>query len=147
MADSDFDRINREWQVGQDQLVPLSVAASMIFYQAHGSAAAIRSPADFNDALDLAASALSRLVAVYAIAPGGSRVALHIDLTAGSFSRGATQFRLREGSMHAAMLVRRGDAVSAMSLIRRTGIPFSFALSPDATEERALEAKEEKPRL
>lgn len=149
MAGYDFDRVNREWQVSQDQLVPLSVAAAMIFYQAHGSTAAIRSGADFNDALDIAASALSRLVAVYAIEQGGSRVTLSIDLTAGSFCRGATQFRKRDGGMYAAMLVRRGDAVSAMSLIRRTGVPFAFVLAPakeGEQQEHEQQQEQEKPR-
>jgi len=54
-------------QSAHDYYVPLPVAAAIAFHQAHGSSKAIVSRDDYDDALNLAGAALSRLVTIYVL--------------------------------------------------------------------------------
>lgn len=114
-----------------DFYLSLPVAAAIAFHQAHRNTKAIVSRQDYDDALNIAAAALSRLLTIYVLRdPREGRVALPIDLTQMHFTRGAT--RLRSGNeIIGELWVARRELVSALSLIRRTGLPFSFAATKD----------------
>jgi hypothetical protein len=118
-------------QRAEDAYLPLPVAAAITFHQAHGGAKAIVTLADYQDALSIAAAALSRLVPIYTLQhPAEGRVALKVDLTKAHFARGATQLRNGEEAI-GELSVARKDLVSALALIKRTGLPFTFAGTKD----------------
>jgi ribosomal subunit interface protein len=113
-----------------DTYVAMSVAAAITFHQAHGNTRAIISRRDYDDALGIAAAALSRLIPIYTLRdPSEGRVRVVADLTRQRFARGASELHGTDGSSVGALSVVRSDLISAISLIRRTGLPFSFALS------------------
>ena len=138
MAD-ELGRADHEWRIGQETHVALSVAAAMAFHEAQGrSTTAIRSGDDHDDALNMAASALSRLLTIYTFDEGTrARVAVKLDMLNGKFVRGAMEFRRSNGSVVGSMSVRRGDLTSALSLIKRVGIPFGLALEAEPDETAA----------
>jgi hypothetical protein len=112
--------------------VPLPVAAAMTFHQAHRNTKAIITREDYDDALNMAAAALSRLVPVYRIDdPAQEHAAVAVDLTRHRFARGATELRGGNQAPLRDLSVRQGDLQSALSLIRRAGITFTLALSPE----------------
>jgi hypothetical protein len=118
-------------QRAQDFYLPLSVAAAIAFHQAHGNTKAIVTRQDYDDALNIAAAALSRLITIYILRdPREGRVALAVDLTQSHFARGATQLRSAKETIGELWVARR-ELVSALSLIKRTGLPFSFAATKD----------------
>jgi hypothetical protein len=112
--------------------LPLPVAAAIAFHQAHGNTKAIVSRRDYDDALNIAAAALSRLVTIYVMRdPREGRVPLAVDLTRSHFTRGATQLHDAHETI-GRLSVARGELLSALSLIKRTGLPFSFAIGKDS---------------
>ena len=114
--------------------VPLPVAAAMTFHQVHGNAKAIISRDDYDDALNIAAVALSRLVTLFRLVDAREgRTPVVADLTKQHFARGATELRCHDGQPTVRDLsVKRSDMLSAISLIKRIGLPFSFAMLPEA---------------
>jgi hypothetical protein len=78
------------------------------------------------DALNIAASALSRLVTIYSF-DGAGHAPIVLDLTQGRFVDGATAFRLNDArsSTLTSLLVKRSDLGSALLHIRRAGLPFT----------------------
>ena len=115
--------------------IPLAVAAAITFHQVQGNARAIVSRQDYDDALGIAAAALSRLVSIYTtLDPREGRVAVPVDLTKQHFVHGATELRSADGSSMRDLSVQRGEMLSAISLIKRAGLPFSFALLSSLTE-------------
>lgn len=146
MAD-ELGRADHEWRIGQESFLSLSAAAALAFHQAQGgSSKAVVSREDFDDALNIAASALSRLVPIYVVDEAArTRVEVKLEVTSGRFMHGATEFHRRDGSLVIAMTVRRGDLVSALSLIKRVGIPFGLALGSE-TESPAAPRAPAKPR-
>lgn len=118
-------------QRGEDMYLPLAVAAAITFHQVHRSTKAIVTRQDYDDALSIAAAALSRLIPIYSLRdPRLGRLAIKVDLTKAQFARGATQLRSADGT-DGELSVARRDLVAALSLIKRTGLPFSFALRRD----------------
>jgi hypothetical protein len=115
-------------QRAEDLYLPLAVAAAITFHQAQGGTKAIVTRQDYNDALSIAAAALSRLIPIYAVRdPRLGRVPIKVDLTKAQFARGATQLRKSDETL-SELSVSRRDLVGALSLIKRTGLPFCFAL-------------------
>jgi hypothetical protein len=111
----------------QEIYLPLSVAAAIAFHEVHRSAKAIVSQSDYDDALSIAAAALSRLICIYTLRDRRQgRVAVAVDLAKAHFARGATQLHGTEETI-GELWVSRRELVSALSLIKRTGLPFSFA--------------------
>jgi hypothetical protein len=120
--------------------VPLPVAAAMTFHQVHGNTRAIVSRDDYDDALNIAAVALSRLVPLYVIGdPRDGHTPLSPDFTRQHFARGATELRCADAPPVRDMSIKRSDLLSAVSLIKRAGLPFAFAI------ERAPEAPGSEP--
>lgn len=111
---------------GHGDYMALAAAAAIAFREAHYAGGAA-SAEDLADALNIAASALSRLVTIYAFdAPSDSHVPVVLDLTKGRFVDGAALFRPHalDGSAIGSLAVRHDDLASALSLIRRTGLPY-----------------------
>ena len=128
------------WRDQGTEYLSLSVAAAIAFHQAHSNTNAIVSFDDYNDALNIAASALSRLIRIHS---GEGRhqadAALKIDLTRERFSRGATVLVASNGTSVDKLRVRRTEFRSALALIRQTGLPFSFAFG--STPQRSAESE------
>ncbi len=106
----------------------LAAAAAMAFREAHYARSAPSSAEGLADALNIAASALSRLVTIYAFdGPSNSHVPVALDLTKGRFVDGASVFRPhgQHGPAVGSLAVQRNELASALSLIRRTGLPYS----------------------
>ena len=58
--------------------------------------------------------------------PPGERATLVVDLTRARTARGATEL-CGQGEAVGELSVARSDLVCALSLIKRIGLPFSFA--------------------
>jgi hypothetical protein len=122
------ERTNALLQRVEHDYLPLCVAAAITFHQVHGSTKAIVSRSDYDDALNIAAAALSRLIPIYALRePREGRVVLAVDLTQARFARGATELRSSHETV-GELSVRRNELVSALSFIKRMGRPFAFAV-------------------
>lgn len=139
----EVERLRTEslWRSMLGQHVPMSVAAATTFHQVHGSTRAIVSRRDYDDALNIAASALSSLVPVYALDAGQRRVELAVNLVQQRFALGATQLRSADGNVVDHLSVERADLLFALTIVKRAGLPFSFAL---LAPERALPPEDAK---
>ena len=110
-----------------DAYYPLPAAAAITFHQVHRNATAIVGRRDYDAALSIAAAALSRLISIYTLRdPREGRVAVAVDLAIARFALGASQLRGPKETI-GELWVSRGEMLSALSLIKRTGLPFSFA--------------------
>lgn len=122
------ERTNAFLQRVEHNYLPLHVAAAITFHQAYGSKNAAISRSDYDDALNIAAAALSRLMPVYTLRePREGRVVLAVDLTEARFAHGATELRSGHETV-GELSVRRNELVSALSFIKRMGRPFAFAV-------------------
>jgi hypothetical protein len=124
-------RVEAQWQAARDEFVPISLAAAATFHQVHPSSKAVVNRGDYEDALNIAASALSRIVPVYTVgAVTQRRVQVPVNLVLYRFVDGATQLRANDGKVFEALVVKRSDVLFAISIIKRAGLPFSFAVVP-----------------
>ena len=106
--------------------LPLHVAAAVTFHQAYGSKNVVMSRSDYDDALNIAAAALSRLMHVYTLRePPEGRVALAVDLTNWHFARGATELRSNPDTVRD-LSVACSDLIPALPLIKRAGLPLAL---------------------
>ena len=124
------ERLHAEqlWRGSLDGHVPLAVAAAMAFHRVCGSTRTIVTRQDYDDALNIAATALSRLIPIYCLEdPRAGRAALAIDLIYESFIKGATRLRVRDGSMRAGLTVLRSDLIGAVAQLRSSGLPLFLA--------------------
>ena len=118
-------RIEEELQHAPDGRVPLPVAAAGAMHLVCRNTHDIIARSDYDNALNLAAVAISRLVPVFAVAdPSRIEEVRSIDITWERFANGATELRCKDGRKLTRLFVRRSDMLSAMSLIRRTGNLF-----------------------
>ncbi|HET7365728.1 MAG TPA: hypothetical protein VFJ70_19320 [Burkholderiales bacterium] len=124
MMDATNDKRLRD--AAEQQYVALSAAAAMVFRDAwHGAPAAERAD-DADAGLNLAASALSRLITIYGLDDvSNARTPIALDVAKGRFIEGATSFRLHEcpGLRITSLSVRRSELASALSFITRVGLP------------------------
>lgn len=122
------ERTEELLQDARDAYVPLAVAAALVFHAAHGNTRAIVTRRDYDDALNIAAAALSRLIPLYTLRdPREGRVTVAVNLVHQRFQRGATELHGDDGSTTGELSVRRSDLVSALSLVKRAGLGFAFA--------------------
>ena len=121
---------DEECGIHREPFVALPIAAAMAFQQAQGARGEpVGSASDNDDALNIAASALSRLLAIYmSDEVTRTRIQVKLDLAGGKFVRGASGFQRRDGSLVSGMAVRRGDLSAALALIERAGISFNLAM-------------------
>jgi hypothetical protein len=121
------EQVRKLWHGSADAHVPLPLAAALAFHEAHGSATVVPQ-VEYEDGLDMAAAALSRLVTIYAIDECTRLpVSAHFDLGTGKFRHGATTYELTDGTTMTPLLVARDHLETAVDLIRATGIPFQLA--------------------
>ena len=121
-------RLEEFWRgAGRDAFVPLCVAAA-VTVRVHGDPQPVFTQRDYSEALNIAATALSRLVPVYtSIDSRHARAALVLDLAKQAFVHGATQLRSEDGTTISDLSVRRSDVVRAVSLLPRLDVPAGGA--------------------
>jgi hypothetical protein len=142
MAETGRDEL---WRGCQVPYMPLAVAAAAAFHQAHGSTRAIVSRDDYEDALNIAAAALSRLLTIYRLRDAREgRVPVKIDLATQRFARGATRLRGPQGEGIGELSVETAAFVRALALVRGAGLPFCFA-SPLAEQPERLPTPANQP--
>ena len=130
--DNERRRIDSLWRNLDQTHVALPIAAALTFHQVvHSNGPTFVNRQDYEDALNLAAAALSRLVTIYAgadaPAPG---VPLAVDLRHHHFAGGATELRGKDGSARRDLSLPRDELISAIPLIKRAGLPFAFSSKP-----------------
>ena len=132
-------RTQNLWRSITEQNVAMSVAAALTLHAAYTNARAIVSRKDYDDALNMAASALSRVVPVYTTGPVTQKtVEVKVDLLTHRFAGRASQLRARDGDeVVQPLFVKRGDLQHGLSIIERAGRLFSFALLPPHVEAKA----------
>lgn len=134
-------------RVLQQQFMPLSVAAAIAFQHSQRGTKAIQSPADYIEAQDMAAAALSRLIPIYAMDEElHMRVAIDVDRLRGEFTKGATEYLCRDGSKFTQLSVVRGDLTSALSFMRRVGPTLAFAAGPRKKEAAGSSERKKEPK-
>ena len=105
--------------------MPLPLAAALAFHAGQEGANALLPARDYDAALDVAAAALSRLVAVYAIGENPKLPAvIHIDLRSGRFRDGGALYERRPGGPITSLVVARAQLSPALEFIRTAGLPF-----------------------
>ena len=115
----------------ENRFVPLAVAAAIAFHKARGNTRAIVDRHDYDEALNIAAAALSRLLTIYELEdPQRGRMPRLVDLTRERFARGATEVMHDGRTVARELSVRFGDLQSAVTAIKRAGVPFGLAAMP-----------------
>lgn len=123
----DGEYIRELWRTSDGSHVPLSLAATLAFHEAHDGAGASMPEPEYDNALDLAAAALSRLLTVYTIDQHTRRpVSAPVSLATGRFRYGATVYEHSNGRATTSLMVQREEVAAAMEVIKATGIPFQF---------------------
>jgi hypothetical protein len=123
------------WRSSADSHVPLPLAAALAFHAGEEGAKALLPARDYDAALNSAAAALSRLVAVYAIGENSKLPAvIPIDLGSGRFRDGGALYERRRGPRVTSLVVARAQLEPALEFIRRAGLP---SLVPGTGAERA----------
>lgn len=123
----DGEQVKEAWRSSGDSHVPLPLAAALAFHEAHGGAHAAVPQPEYEDALDLVAAALSRLVTIYTIDERTKLpVSAQLNLGTGRFRYGATVYEHGNGKAVTSLVVRREQLPAAMEVIKATGIPFQF---------------------
>jgi hypothetical protein len=118
-------RVEQALQQSLGAHIPLAVAAASAIHLVSRNAHEIISRREYDDALDVAAAAISRLVPVYASAvPRPCEAAISIDISKERFGNGAAELRGADGRKISPLFIRRSDMLSALSLIKRTGLLF-----------------------
>ena len=119
-------RVEQILQGARGRRVPLAIAASSAIHIVSRNAHDMIARGSYDDALDIAAVAIARLIPVFALAhPCEGEKALAIDVTREHFANGATELRCSDGQTITALFIRHSDMLSALSLIQRTGLLFS----------------------
>jgi hypothetical protein len=118
-------RVEQILQNAVGRRVPLAIAASSAIHMVSRNTHDMIARGEYDHALDIAAAAISRLVPVFALAhPCEGEEALQIDITRERFANGATELRRGDGQRITALFIRHSDMLSALSLIKRTGLLF-----------------------
>jgi DNA-directed RNA polymerase subunit K/omega len=119
-------RIEELWHDIKDHYAGLAVAAARTFHQAQQARAVLVDRDDYHEALNIAATALSRLIPIYGRGLDGLRVKVApIDFGTQRFARGATEILSADGSSIDNLSVLRSEAVSAIPFILRAGLTFT----------------------
>jgi hypothetical protein len=141
-------RAHASWRANVAEYVSLPTAAAVAFHQTDGNSKATVGFEDYDKALNIAAAALSRLIPLFTAKNAReARVAITVDLLRQRFTLAATRLIDNDGTNFTDLWVRRSDLMSALSLIRRVGLPFSFALAADAGKDDAPRAATKLPTI
>ncbi len=105
--------------------VELAIAAAAAFHLAHRKDRQRISRHEYADALNIAATAISRLITVYSSEnTRREQVPVSVDITRARFANGAKELRSLEGWSVTRLSIRRTDLPSALPLIGRAGLQF-----------------------
>src|SRR5690606_33143432 len=89
----DCEQVRELWRSRADSHVPLALAAALAFHEARDQHSALMPRAEYEDALNLTAAALSRALTIYAVnRHSGIPVPARFDLGAGRFRCGASAY-------------------------------------------------------
>lgn len=127
MVSLDIERARVEGMLkhAQGGFVELALAAAAAFHQANPKSQKRIARSDYEGALNIAASAISRLVPVYSSENHRrEQVTVSVDITRARFANGAKELRSLEGWSVARLSIRRSDLPSALPLIGRAGLQF-----------------------
>jgi hypothetical protein len=140
----EVERLRTEnlWRSVVSRDIPLSVAAATAFHQVHPATKTRVRRKEYDEALNISASAISRLAPIYTIGEvTRKRVEVRVNLVTHRFTLAASQLRERNGDgMSDNLFIERSDLLFAISIIKRAGLPFSFALMPDESLEGSAKA-------
>jgi hypothetical protein len=129
----DSEQVSELWRGSADSHVSLALAAALAFHEARDHHPVLLSRADYEDALDLTAAALSRALTIYALdRASGVPVSTRFDLRAGRFRCGASVYEQWGGDALTSLVVLRDDVPRALALIKSAGIPFHSHPRPAA---------------
>lgn len=124
---SESEQVRKVWQASDEAHVPFHLAAALAFHEACPAAHAFIAGTDYEDALNLAAAALSCVVNVYALHPRtGQPVPVEVNLKGGKFLDGGAAYRRGGGPIVTSLVVRRDEVAAALNLVKTAGIPFHF---------------------
>ena len=97
--------------------VRLRIAASMLHHELGGrSRSTMRGPDDLAQ-LTQAARALTEVIAVFRLEGAKKQPIAPAEVAAGELLDGGNALRTADGKLHHPLVVRRGDAISAISLL------------------------------
>jgi hypothetical protein len=104
------------------ELLALSVASAVVYYQLIGTTAAIRSAADIAEVLDRVAHAISNVAPIYT---SGPRQLSSKEILQSTFRRGATVLKHRSGNECGDLTIRRKDMRAALGILKAAGVRFA----------------------
>jgi hypothetical protein len=116
---ADGARVALLWNGSQASHVPLAVAAAFTYHQTRRDREARLSRIEYANALDIAAAALSCLVAIYTREGPAA-----ISLARQRFRGGAAQVQGIDGAILAPLSVVRNEVLPALLKIERSGIEY-----------------------
>lgn len=123
----DSEQVRDAWRSSAEPHVPLSLAAALAFHEAHRTPELFVAQPDYDDALNMAAAALSCVVDIYAIHPRTRQpVPVKLSLRGGRFADGGSAYRRHNGRSVTSLVVRRDHVAGAMGLVSAAGVPFHF---------------------
>ena len=123
----DREHIVSLWRSADGSLVPLPLAAAHVFHEIHEPRQPVVPRPEYEDALNLVAAALSRIVEIYRA--GGHAeygVTVVLQLGAGRFRNAATRYEKHDGEVVELLAVRRQHVVDALPQLKAAAIPFRF---------------------
>ena len=114
---ADLAAVQASLAAAHDKPVRLRIAASMLFHELGGrSRSAMRGP-DYLARLAEAARALTEMIPVFRLDAAGKHPLDPVEVAAGELLDGGNALRTADGKLHHPLVVRRGDAVSAITAL------------------------------
>jgi CRP-like cAMP-binding protein len=126
-------RVEGLWRHG-GVYFPLSVAAAIAFHRVHDDTRAVESRRDYEEALDLAARTLSRLIPIYVTRDPRMEREIAIVDPATEFTGGATRLRRSDGTLLTGLSVLRSDLLCALDRLSGGALPL-LAGRPDSARD------------
>ena len=113
----DVPNVRAGLAAAQNKPVRLRIAASMLHHERGGDARSAMRGKDYLARLNEAARALSQVIGVFRLDGAGMHPIPPADVMAGELLDGGNALRTADGKLHHPVVVRRGDAVSAITLL------------------------------
>ena len=124
----DQERVYTAWHADDKPHVPLALAVAKTFHDLELPFQGKVARLEYEDAMNLVAAALSRVVPIYTHAPD-SETLVHAgaSLANGRFRSGGSIFEARSGEALAPLVVRRDHLPAAVEAVKAVQLPFHFA--------------------
>jgi hypothetical protein len=120
----DRDLIEETWAGTLTPWLPLCVAAAFTFHQTRRNVANLLTQNEYENALDIAAAALSCVASIYTPDQRGAPVPVPVNLARQKFCGGAARLQCSDGPIIAPLNIVRGDVLSALVAIERSEIDY-----------------------